>query len=152
MPTVPLHFLDRMIIPIHVGNNRWFPTHLDIKERQTTFLDSLHSCSSKYHAWHERFIWKLYRMASERHVAKKFPPSNWYLSPVDFARQDNWLPENHTGNGASFEKISKSYSTSCHWSGRHLYHQKMQAPGHLPVTKRFFHRPTTTKLDGTKPT
>jgi len=38
-PPVPLHFLDHMIIPIHVGNNQWFPAHLDIKERQMAFLD-----------------------------------------------------------------------------------------------------------------
>jgi len=49
-PPVPLHYLDHMIIHIHVGNNHWFPAHLDIKERQMTFLDSLHSYNSKYHA------------------------------------------------------------------------------------------------------
>jgi len=32
-------------------------------------------------------------MAWERHVAKEFPPPNWYLSPADFTRPDNWLPE-----------------------------------------------------------
>jgi len=32
-PPVPLHLLDHMIIPIHVGKNHWFPAHLDIKER-----------------------------------------------------------------------------------------------------------------------
>ena len=60
---VPFYFLVHMIIPIHVSNNHWFPAHLDIKERQMTFLDSLHSFSSKCHAWHEMWIWKLYRMA-----------------------------------------------------------------------------------------
>jgi len=42
-PPVPLHVLDHMIIPIHVGNNHWFPAHLDIKDLQMTFLDSQHS-------------------------------------------------------------------------------------------------------------
>jgi len=88
---VPLHLLDHMIIPIHVGNNHWFPAHLYITQRQMTFLDSLHSYSSKWHARHEMLIWKFNRMAWERHVAKEFPPPNWYLSPADFTRPDNWL-------------------------------------------------------------
>jgi len=92
-PPVPLHLLDHMIIPIHVGNNHWFPAHLDIKERQMTFLDSLLSYSSKCHARHEMLIWKFNRMAWERHVAKEFPPPNWHLSPVDLTRRDNWLPK-----------------------------------------------------------
>jgi len=91
-PPVPIHVLDRMIIPIHVGNNHWFPAHLYIKEQQMTFLDSLHSYSSKCHARHERLIWKFYRMAWERHVAQEIPPPNWYLSPADFTRPDHWLP------------------------------------------------------------
>jgi len=73
-PPVPLHFLDHMIISIHGGNDHWFPAHLDIKERQKTFLDSLHSYSSKCHARHEMFIWKFYCVAWERNVAKDFPP------------------------------------------------------------------------------
>jgi len=52
-PLVPLHYLDHMIIPIYVGNNHWFPAHLDIKEWQMTFLDSLHAYNSKCHARHE---------------------------------------------------------------------------------------------------
>jgi len=88
---VPLHFLDHMIIPIHVGNNHLFPAHLDIKERQRTFLDSLHFYSLKCHARHDMLIWKFHRMAWERNVAKEFPPPNWYLSPADFTRPDNWL-------------------------------------------------------------
>ena len=83
------HFLDHMIIPIHVGNNHWFPAHLDIKEWQMTFLDSLHSYSSKCHARHEMLIWKFNCMAWERHVAKEFPIPNWYLSPADFTRPDD---------------------------------------------------------------
>jgi len=59
----------------HVGNNHWFPAHLDIKERQITFLDWPHSYSSKCHARHEMLIWKFNRMAWERHVGKKFPPA-----------------------------------------------------------------------------
>jgi len=31
-------------------------------------------------------------MAWERHVAKEFPPPNWYPSPADFTRSDKWLP------------------------------------------------------------
>ena len=92
-PPVPLHFLDHMIISIHGGNDHWFPAHLDIKERQKTFLDSLHSYSSKCHARHEMLIWKFNHMAWERHAAKEIPPPNWYLSPADFTRPDNWLPE-----------------------------------------------------------
>jgi len=56
-----------------------------------TFLDSLHSYSSKCHARNEMLIWKFYRMAWERHVAKEIPPPNWYPSPVDFTQPDNWL-------------------------------------------------------------
>ena len=89
---IPLHFFDHMIIPVHVGNNHWFPAHLDIKERQTTFVDTLHSYSSKCYARHEMLIWKFYRMTWERHVAKEFPPPNSYLSPADFTRPDTWLP------------------------------------------------------------
>jgi len=92
MPPFPLHFLDHVIIPIHTGNNHWFPAHLDIKEQQMTFLDSLHSYNSKCHARHELLICKFYRMAWEENVAKEFPLPNWYLSPVDFTRPDNWLP------------------------------------------------------------
>ena len=91
-PPFPLHFLDHMIIPIHVGNNHWFPAHLDIKEWQMMFLESRHSFSSKCHTRHEMLIWKYYRMAWERHVAKKFLPRNRYLSPVDFTRPDDWIP------------------------------------------------------------
>jgi len=91
-PPVRLYFLDHMIIPIHVGNTYWFPAHLDIKKRQMTFLDSQHSYCSKCHVRHELFIWRFYRMAWERHVAKEFPPPNWFLSPADCTRPDNWLP------------------------------------------------------------
>ena len=91
-PLVPLTVLDHMIILIHVGNNHWFPAHLDIKKRQMTFLDSQHSYSSKCHARHEILIWKFYCIVWESHVAKKFPSLNWYLSPADFTRPDNWLP------------------------------------------------------------
>ena len=82
-----------MIIPIHVGSNHWFLAHLDIEEWQMTLLDSLRSYISKCNARHEMLIGKFNRMAWERHVAKEFPPPNWYLSPADFTRPDNWLPE-----------------------------------------------------------
>jgi len=45
-------------------------------------------------------IWKFYRTACERHVAKEFSPVNWYLSPEDFTRPDNWLP---AGEAVSLE-------------------------------------------------
>jgi len=91
-PPVPLYFFVHLITPIHVGNNHWFRVYLNIKERQMTFLDSLHSYSSKCHARHEMLIWKLYRIALQRHVAKEFLTPNWYLSPADFTRPDKLLP------------------------------------------------------------
>jgi len=73
------------------GNNHWFLAHLDIEEWQMTLLDSLRSYSSKCHARHEMLIGKFYRVAWERHVAKEFPPPNWYLSPANFTRPDYLL-------------------------------------------------------------
>ena len=81
-----------MIIPIHVCNNRWLPSHLDIQEQQMAFLDSLHSYSSKCNAQHEMLIWKFYCIAWDRHIAKEFPSPLWYLSPADFTGPDSWLP------------------------------------------------------------
>jgi len=39
---VPLHFLDHMIIPIHVGKNHWLPVHLDTKERKNSYTKWKH--------------------------------------------------------------------------------------------------------------
>ena len=98
-------YIDHMIIPIHIVHNQWFPAHLDIKERQMTFFDSLHFYCSKCHARHKMLIWKFYRIAWERHVANEFPPPNWYLSPVDFTRPDHWIP----GITPVMAQVSKKY-------------------------------------------
>jgi len=110
-PTVPLHFLDHMIIPIDVGDTHSFPAHVDIEERQMTSLDSLHSCSSKCHARHVMLIWKFSHMAWYRHLAKEFSPPNWFLSPVEFTQPDTWLPEITPVMAQVLKKRSKAYST-----------------------------------------
>ena len=47
---VPIHLLDHLIIPIHVRDFHWFPAHMDVKSRYTSFLDSNHAYSSAdYH-------------------------------------------------------------------------------------------------------
>jgi len=196
MPPFPLHLIDHVIIPIHIGNNHWFPAHVNIKEHQMTFLDSLHSYSSKCqarhemivwkfyriignnhwfpahvnikeqhmtfldsqhsysskcHARHEMIVWKFYRMAWEKNVAKEFPLPNWYLSPVDFTRPENWL----LGITLVMAQVLKK-------------HQKLtvqvvtEVVGDFIIKKwkrqvnclwqEIFLRHFATKLDGTKPT
>jgi len=43
---VPIHLLDHLIIPIHVRDSHWFPAHMDVKSRCTSFLDSSHAYSA----------------------------------------------------------------------------------------------------------
>jgi len=87
-------------------------------------------------------------MAWERHVAKDFPPPNWYLSPADFTRADNWLPGITQVMAQVLGKHQKLTVQVITEVVGDFVIKKWKRQG----TGRFFLGHFATNLDGTKPT
>ena len=39
-PPIPIHLLDRIMIPINIRQSHWFPAHINLQTRSISLLDS----------------------------------------------------------------------------------------------------------------